>query len=1511
MGIKKMIGLALLIAMFAAVSIAFAADAAPATVQIHIEHKDQDTDETLLVNDYEVPPGQYGPYTPDTFAGYGPGELDPDSFPAVGEANSYEGVSIVFQYEKLLDPTKGNVIVAHRDADSGAIQKAFWETVAPGAYGPYSAETFADYQNARLADDSDPVSGTVQAGAVVRITYLYDKIPEPDPDPDPTMGTITVEHRDAETGELLMESFTEEVEPGEYGPYNSDIFPGYFQSGWLPEDSAPPYGTIEAGETIAITYLYERNWEGKAVIWVTYREAGTNQWLDADRYEIEAGAYGPFEPKEIEGYGVGVWDENTTPVEGIIEADEVLGIAFVCEKDGEAPESWAIIEVIHKDVETNEILWIDSDLNVPVGPYGPYLPFAPGEIPDHPGYGEGVWYLYSDMTEGEITENDLDRRYYIVFEYLKQPEPGEAFIYVSHSYEGTLELIEMSKQVVPAGEYGPYTGEHPYFPEPGVWDETSAPVSGAIGDGEIITIGFLHDSNVLPGSRVIVEHRDQDTWELLDSSEELLAADATEYGGPDNLIAPIDIDGYGPGVWDAYSDPESGGIQTFCVVVVRYLYEKINDPTIPTSATIIIEHRDAKTYELISEFSETVEPGEYGPYSPSLIPGYYQNGWRADDSSPASGIIEAGDIAVITFFYEPNPEGKALIWVLHKDAETLEWIEADLLEVDPGEYGPYEAKPIEGYGPGIWDDATDFTTGTAEPDQVLNVSFLYEKLSDPEPGKGTIIVQYLDRVTGEAIKEEDVFAVNPGVYGPYPPLEFGGYQGGTLAADSAPMDGYIEEGETKTIIYLYSADGDAIETTVTVRHLQLDDMETVIEEGTHCIAFEPGMVLASYGPFEPKEFAGYGAGELWSGSAPAGGTIAFGDSRVVTYLYEKLPVMTTIIVKYLDRETGEPLKDEDRYFIEPGQYGPYPPLEFDGYQQGTLAAGSDPMSGMIGEGVTKTITYLYSFVDEVLQTAVTVRHVQKDNPGVVLEEETYVIPFESGSVIANYGPYGAKTFPGFRAGEIMPGSDPAGGTITFGSTKVVTYLYEKILKSTVYVVHKDRDTGAVLKADTHYIDAGEYGPYNATIITGYGAGTRAANSAQASGTIIGGQTLTVTYLYSYTLGKATVYVVHKDRETGAVLKRDTVIVDGGFYGPYGATTFSGYSPGYLAANSNPASGPIVGGQALTITYLYTGKATVYVVHKDRGTGVVLRADTYHIYAGAYGPYEGTEFAGYGPGLRASNSAPKEGEASAGQSVTITYLYTPVPLIAPEDDGTEEDEFNFVEDNSETGDEGEVDELPTDGGDTETGTETEGEGGDDEFPTDGDDTETESEGEGEVDEFPTDGDDTETDGEDECVCEDDEFPTDGDHTETDGDGECEADETPSDEEKCDNDPTFNDEGTDSDEEAVQAMATIIVLHKDNETEEILLEERIAVAAGLYGPFDACEITGYVPGVLDASSAPASGNIDVGDTKFIIYLYSRSVEVVPAKGPYNVEVVIDEPEFMFVEDAGSGETGFLFE
>jgi len=140
---------------------------------------------------------------------------------------------------------------------------------------------------------------------------------------------------------------------------------------------------------------------------------------------------------------------------------------------------------------------------------------------------------------------------------------------------------------------------------------------------------------------------------------------------------------------------------------------------------------------------------------------------------------------------------------------------------------------------------------------------------------------------------------------------------------------------------------------------------------------------------------------------------------------------------------------------------------------------------------------------------------------------------------------------------------------------------------------------------------------------------------------------------------ATIIVNHMDSMTGALLQTDTFTVSPGIYGPFMPLNFPGYTFIDLAPGSAPAFGFIKAGQTITITFLYQETATINVNHVNNATGAILEADTFLVSSGAYGPYLPITIPGFTFIGLAQDSAPPSGTIAAGQTLTITFLYTPL------------------------------------------------------------------------------------------------------------------------------------------------------------------------------------------------------------------------------------------------------------
>ncbi|MDR0458886.1 MAG: DUF6273 domain-containing protein, partial [Coriobacteriales bacterium] len=190
------------------------------------------------------------------------------------------------------------------------------------------------------------------------------------------------------------------------------------------------------------------------------------------------------------------------------------------------------------------------------------------------------------------------------------------------------------------------------------------------------------------------------------------------------------------------------------------------------------------------------------------------------------------------------------------------------------------------------------------------------------PDQGTIVVKHLDSANMQPVAPEQTYTVAVGNYGPYNPVSVQFYGTGTLAAGSAPASGTIAARETKTITYLYTR-GQA---TIVLQHLDAVSGAAIIPNQTIQVP------AGNYGPYSAQTFQYYQTGYLASYSAAAQGTINVGETKTITYLYNK--GQATIVVKHLDAVTQNELEPTRALTVDAGSYGPINAMSFQYYLSG-------------------------------------------------------------------------------------------------------------------------------------------------------------------------------------------------------------------------------------------------------------------------------------------------------------------------------------------------------------------------------------------------------------------------------------------------------------------------------------------------------------------------------------------------------------------------------------------------
>lgn len=145
-------------------------------------------------------------------------------------------------------------------------------------------------------------------------------------------GTIIIRYV-SEEGIELLPSETLIVPSGSYGPYVPIAILDYVFVG-LGVGSAPAQGTIVAGETKIITFVYAREVPLTGTIVIIYENLVGIPILPTEIHHVLAGIYGPYTPPSITGYVfVSLAPGSDFPV-GTIGADQTRIIIFQYSESG-------------------------------------------------------------------------------------------------------------------------------------------------------------------------------------------------------------------------------------------------------------------------------------------------------------------------------------------------------------------------------------------------------------------------------------------------------------------------------------------------------------------------------------------------------------------------------------------------------------------------------------------------------------------------------------------------------------------------------------------------------------------------------------------------------------------------------------------------------------------------------------------------------------------------------------------------------------------------------------------------------------------------------------------------------------------------------------------------------------------------------------------------------------------------------------------------------------------------
>ena len=285
-----------------------------------------------------------------TFEGYTFLKMADDSAAANGVTVNDQTLEVTYVYAP-----NGSVQVRHVTlSDEGKVDKVLkdWETVQENKPGgtPYitSREMFDGYKFVGMKDDSDPARGVVISGKTIYVTYVYDTNVIP-----PETGNVKVRYITKDGGVLEDWSFIQENKPE--GTLYSTVqkeFDGYtFKE--VPDYSAETSGSVKAGETLEVTYVYEPAGSVK-VRYITKDGSVLDDWRYVQENKPDGTAYTTAQ-RDFPGYAFVEIPEYSSPAAGSVRTGETLEVTYVYQpvgsvkvhyitKDGDILEDWTFVQ---------------------------------------------------------------------------------------------------------------------------------------------------------------------------------------------------------------------------------------------------------------------------------------------------------------------------------------------------------------------------------------------------------------------------------------------------------------------------------------------------------------------------------------------------------------------------------------------------------------------------------------------------------------------------------------------------------------------------------------------------------------------------------------------------------------------------------------------------------------------------------------------------------------------------------------------------------------------------------------------------------------------------------------------------------------------------------------------------------------------------------------------------------------------------------------------------------------
>ncbi|HFI0635483.1 TPA: MucBP domain-containing protein, partial [Streptococcus suis] len=968
--------------------------------------------------------------------------------------------------------------------------------------GDYNVGTVSDNNNLTAigngtATGIDPVTGTVVAGETKEITYVYQKagsvnINYVDTDGkvlQPKLADVTngVPGSDYDTAQTTTEKpSTITTEDGTVyhlvpaGDYNVGTVSDNNNLTTVGNGTAtgidPVTGTVVAGETKEITYVYQK----AGNVNVNYVDTKGNVIKDKVADEVNEPAGTDYDtvvdnkPEKItteDGkvyylapaatYEVGTVSDNNNltsvgngkatgidPVTGDVVAGETKEITYVYQEAGH-------VNVNYVDTEGNVIKLpvVDVKDGEPGSDYDTVVDNKPAEI----SYNGNLYRLVPKGTYkvGEVSDNNNLTTVGNGKATGVDPVTGEVVAGETKEITYVYELVTGNVVITYVDTEG-----NPLKEE--VKDTTDAPV------GE--SYDTKDDNNEYPET---ITTEDGTTYYRVEAGEHKVGK-TTEDG---HLVS---------------SDDPKGTVEEG-TKKVTYVYEKagnVNINYVDTEGNVIklpvtdtVNGKAGTAYDTAeSSTTKTEKPAEilYDGKLYKLVPaGTYNVGTVGESNNltavgngeatgidPVTGEVVAGETKEITYVYE-LVTGNVVITYVDTDGNVLKSEVKDTTDKEPGT--PYDTKENDNEYP-----------STIEKD-----------------GETYYRVEAGSHKVGNTTED------------------------GHLVSSDDPK-GTVEEG-TKTVTYVYEKAGNVnvnyVDTDGKVIKTKVVDVEngkpgldydTVVDNKPATITTEDGKVykLVPAGSYNVgvvganNNLTEVGNGEA-TGIDPVTGDVVAGETKEITYVYEL--VTGNVVITYVDTE-GNELKSEVKDTTDKETGSPYntkendteypKTIEKDGETYYRVEAGehkvgkttedghlvsSDSPEGTVEEG-TKTVTYVYQKAGNVnvnyVDTAgnvikLPVVDVKDGEPG---SDYDTVVDNKPAEISYNGNLYRLVPKGTYKVGEVSDnnnlttvgngkatGVDPVTGEVVAGETKEITYVYE-LVTGNVVITYVDTE-GNVLKSE--------------------------------------------------------------------------------------------------------------------------------------------------------------------------------------------------------------------------------------------------------------------------------------------------------------------------------------------------------------------------------------------------------------------------------------------------------------